>query len=129
MAYTSFPAPAQPPDVPAEEPAMVPNDEPVALTQMQEIVIEADDNGFYLDGDSLLTLNLPRSARMKLVFEVRSKNVYYGGLDFKGCGQTAGGVKPGGTTSITLTPEQSCTITSYWPASGVIKSTLQINVQ
>jgi len=55
--------------------------------------------------------------------------VYYGGLDFRGCGVNTPTIPPGGSTSIQFTAGSNCQITSYWPTSGVVKSSFLVSVQ
>ncbi len=89
--------------------------------------IEADDAGFYLDGRQVSTLAVAKGARVAMNFAVRSTGVYYAGLDFRGCGTQAGAM-PGKSASLEFTAQNNCIITSYWPASGVVKSNLQVTV-
>lgn len=95
---------------------------------MKEFTIEADDRGFYMDGQSIFSVSVNKSNIVKITYQVRLQNVYYGGLDFRGCGQISGGTKPGGSTTIQFTADSTCTITSYWPASNVIKDSMQVIV-
>ncbi|MBI3335107.1 MAG: hypothetical protein HY001_01240 [Candidatus Portnoybacteria bacterium] len=110
---TSEPKPAQ--EVTPAPPAP-------ALTQLKA---EADDKGFYPTD----TLSVPKGARVKLTFFVRSEGVYYGGLDFRSEKFTTASVKPGGSTTVEFSADNSFIITSYWPASGVKKADLKIEVK
>ncbi len=110
------PTPAPPPE-PAPAPAPAP--EPVSLS------IEADDRGFYPPG----TITVGKGSKVKLAFTVRTENVYYGGLDFRSPKFQTVSVKPGGSTSVEFTADESFIITSYWPASGVRKADLKLEVQ
>lgn len=90
-------------------------------------VIRADDDDFYMDGRSISSITVEKGTMVEIMFNVDDDNVYYGGLDFRGCG-TNGGAKPGGSVRYDFTASNSCTITSYWPSSGVVKDTLDIRV-
>lgn len=94
----------------------------------KEFTIEADDSGFYKDGQMISSIQTSNGDMVKITFQVRSQGVYYGGLDFRGCGQNSGGTVPGGSTIVQFTADSTCTITSYWPSSGVVKSNLQVIV-
>ena len=92
---------------------------------ISEFTIEADDNGFY-----------PNKAQAKIGdkviihFKFRDSSIYFAGLDIKG---------PFPDIKYKLKGEQPITaefimkdetkITSYWPASGVKKATLIVEVE
>lgn len=101
---------------------------PPLTSQTKEFTIEADDVGFYLNNQEISSISVSKGERVKITFNVRSQGVYYGGLDFKGCEQNTGSTKPGDSASIQFTADNTCTITSYWPASGVVKDTMQVIV-
>jgi len=107
-----------------EKPAPVPEPTPEFV-----YTIEADDQGFYIDGQDISSITASSGATVKISFKVRSKGVYFGGLDFRGCGQTTAKVSPGSSTTVEFTPTSSCTITSYWPVSNRVKDNLQVIVQ
>ncbi len=119
-----------------EEPMAVP--EPVAETkppqappaQIMKSVIEldADDDGFYLDGEQIGVVTVKKNQLLELTFNVRENEVYYGGLDFRGCGQDAE-AKPGKSVTLTFTPVANCIIKSYWPASGVLKDSIELRAE
>jgi len=90
--------------------------------------IEADDYGFYINGDGVPSISVNSGDETKITFNVKTQNVYYGGLDFRGCGQNAGKINPGSSTIVEFTASENCTITSYWPLSGVVKTNLKILV-
>ncbi|MBI3045940.1 MAG: hypothetical protein HYY86_00125 [Candidatus Harrisonbacteria bacterium] len=108
------PAPLEP----VKEPAA---SEPV----LNEFKLEADDSGFYPSG----ILTVPKGSKVKIHFIVRISNVYYGGLDFRSPKFKTESVKPGGITSVEFTADESFEFSSYWPASGVLKSTGKVAVQ
>lgn len=93
----------------------------------QSYAIEADDNGFYLGGENLDILDVNKG-EVEIVFNVLSKSTYFGGLDFRGCGKESQQVNPGGSVKLEYNFQENCTITSYWPASGVKKDSLEIKV-
>lgn len=66
---------------------------------------------------------------VQLTFNVRSENVYYGGLDFRGGPVDSGTILPGGSKTVTFTAESDFTITAYWPSSGVVKYHIPVSVQ
>lgn len=90
-----------------------------------EFKLEADDYGFYPAGN----LEVPKGAKVRINFIVRSTNVYYGGLDFRSPKFKTEPIKPGGTTLVEFTADEPFTISSYWPASGVLKSTINVAVK
>lgn len=102
-----------------------PSVSPSPAVQSRSYILEADDQGFYPDGH----LSVPKGMTVKITFKVRSTNVYYGGLDFRSSKFATSGALPGGSTTVEFVADESFTITSYWPASGVTKATLQIEVK
>lgn len=93
---------------------------------VEEFTVEADDKGFYINGEDISSIRVPEGTHVYITFQVRSKGVYYGGLDFRGCGESSGGTKPGKSTEIEFTASDDCKITSYWPSSGIAKDTLHV---
>jgi len=93
-----------------------------------EFPIEADDRGFYINGADTGSISAGSGEELKITFNVRTTNVYYGGLDFRGCGQDTEKVSPGGSTTVEFTAASTCTITSYWPSSSRVKDNLQVVV-
>jgi hypothetical protein len=90
---------------------------------VQEMV-EVDDTGFYPAG-----LSVKKGAKFTILFKVKSVGVYYGGLSFRSDKYNSPDIKPGdswGTPQITA--DQSFTISSYWPSSGVHKADFTVNV-
>jgi len=102
---------------------------PEAPSPIKEFSIEADDRGFYISGSDVASISSSSGKKLKLTFNVKSAGVYYGGLDFRGCGFKTGRVSPGGSTTVEFSPTSTCTVTSYWPSSGVVKDSLQVVVQ
>lgn len=101
-----------------------PEMQPVATA----FLIEADDRGFYIDGNDVSSISDGSGEALKITFNVRTQNVYYGGLDFRGCGFLTEKVSPGGSIIVEFTPTSTCTITSYWPSSNRVKDRLQVVV-
>jgi len=102
---------------------------PEASSPITEFSIEADDRGFYIGGSDVASISASSGKKLKLTFNVRSTGVYYGGLDFRGCGFKTERVSPGSSTTVEFSPTSTCTITSYWPSSGVVKDNLQVIIR
>ncbi len=109
--------------VPQEQPQS-----PPSLTTVKEFSIEADDYGFYLNSQKISSVSVNKEEVVKITFQVKKEQVYYNGLDFRGCGQDTPDTKPGAFVDIQFTVDSTCTITAYWPASDVAKASLQIIV-
>jgi len=99
------------PVVPAPEPA---KPEP----SIQEFVIEADDDGLYPS-----SIEVKKGDSVKIIFVVRSKNVYFGGLDFRSDYFTTETGFSGSNVTVEFTAEKPFSFTSYWPASNTKKAT------
>ena len=93
--------------------------EPVTLK------IEADDNGFYPQN----SLTISKGAKVSITFVTRKENVYYGGLDFRSSKFKTAIVKPGESTRVEFTADESFKITSYWPLTDTRKADLQIEIK
>ena len=117
--------PAEIPEEPVPEPEM-PEEPPAPQPQVHEYSIEGDDRGFY-PGDDIV-VNAGDTVRIN--FTVRTTNVYYAGLLIKSRSGsfTTGNLDPGESKTIEFTAEESDTITSYWPSSGVRKADLSVIV-
>ena len=102
---------------------------PAPQAQPREFAIEADDYGFYLGGMDVSSVSVNGGDSVRITFSVRTTGVYYGGLQFNGCGQGTGAVRPGNSAMMQFTSSSTCTITSYWPNSGVVKDSMQVIVQ
>ena len=94
-----------------------------------KFTIEADDIAFYMNSEDLSAISVNKGEMVEITYNVRSTNVYYGGLDFRGCGQSSATVSPGGSIVVKFTADSTCTITSYWPTSGVVKDSMTVNMQ
>ncbi|MBI2543431.1 MAG: hypothetical protein HYW24_04570 [Candidatus Aenigmarchaeota archaeon] len=128
------------PELPQEEPTQTtqqpegtlqgevlsPPQEPQQLTRA--FSIEADDRGFYMNSSKISSISSSKDDTIKITFIVRESGTYYGGLDFRGCGQNTASIKPGDSVVIQFTANSTCTITSYWPVTNVVKDNLQITV-
>ena len=106
------------------QPAPAPT--PVVMKAVAEL--EADDKGFYLKGEQVGSIVVKKGTPLDIEFTVRTTDVYYGGLDFRGCDANAA-AQPGKTATLSFTPTESCLVKSYWPSSGVLKDTLEIKVE
>ncbi len=114
-------------------PDFYPEEMPLTLAEVlseqeQSFTIEADDFGFYLGGDDIGSILVSRGRKVSIVYEVRSVGVYFGGLELQGCGEDSGAIKPGSSATIQFIAENNCTISSYWPASSILKDTMQVIV-
>ncbi len=96
---------------------------------IKELLIEADDSGFYINDEEVTFIKLNRGDDARITFQIRSQGVYFGGLDFRGCGQQAVAGKPGESVKMNFMAEETCRITSYWPSSGVKKADLDVLVE
>ena len=95
---------------------------PVAV---QSFMIEADDAGFYPN-----TITVTKGATVRLTFKVRSAGVYFAGLDFKSSLFPTANAAIGQSVTVEFTaPSASTAFSSYWPSSGVLKTTSTVNVQ
>jgi hypothetical protein len=93
--------------------------------QVFEFTLEADDFGFYPQS----TIEVPKGAKVKITFVVRTSNVYYGGLDFRSPKFETRQVRPGEKATVEFVADESFTFTSYWPLSGVQKTTGRVIVK
>lgn len=116
---SSVTPPPPPPEVVSAEPLIPP------AFALAEHKVEADDNGFYPSG----LIAVAKGSKVKLHFIVRSERVYYGGLDFRSSKFKTQTVKPGGSTSVEFSADESFKITSYWPLTDTPKAVLAINVE
>ncbi len=122
---TQTPPPSAPQPTPPQSIQPPPTPLTSTLPEPVWLKIEADDRGFYpRDG-----VSVPRGARVAITFAVRTENVYFGGLDFRSQKFKTESVKPGGSTQVEFTADEPFTITSYWPASGVRKADLRVDVK
>lgn len=123
-APTPTPAPQPIPSPP--KPTSTPTEAPKLMPAVKTFTIEADDNGFYPTGN----ITVSRGDIVKITFKVRTENVYFGGLDFRGEPYfRTSKVLPGGETSIEFTADKTFVYRSYWPASGIIKSSAQVTIE
>lgn len=118
-----------PPPAPASAPAPSPPPPPPPEPVIASFTIEADDNGFYIDGEDINSVSVSGGSEVSILFQVRKGGVYFGGLDFRGCGAETSRVDPGESTTVAFTADASCTITSYWPASNTKKDSVGIIVE
>jgi len=107
------------------------NEKPIEITPTtQEFRIEADDNAFYMNNEKISSMTVNKGNNIKILFEVRTKNVYFGGLDFRGSnGIKTKGVKPGESTTFEFIADKNILISSFWPSSSQLKDTLKVNVE
>ena len=101
---------------------------PALTTQKAVAKLEADDNGFYLDGKQVGSIIVEKNIPLDILFTVRTTNVYHSGLDFRGCDAQATAT-PGNIATVSFTPTEGCTIKSFWPSTGVLKDSIEIKVE
>ena len=119
------------PDKPEYEPPptepMPTQTAPTQTTSVHEITIEADDYGFYPSGD----ITVKKGDRVKIIFTIRTKEVYYGGLQIKsdslGIFDT-GSLKPGDHAPVEFTADNTFTYSSWWPSLARKKKTATVTV-
>lgn len=110
------------PEIVKKEPASTPQ-------KTQQFTIEADDYGYYIDGEEIRDIEITKDMRGEITFNVRLRDVYFGGLDFRSANFETQNAKPGRTITIPFTAEKSFTITSYWPSSNRRKADLDVIVK
>ncbi len=89
--------------------------------------VEADDDGYYVNGNKITSLDIIKGSTAVIAFKVRSQNVYSAGLQFKSNKFNSPGVRPGTTwKSPEFTADQAFKVTSYWPSSNVKKAELDV---
>ncbi|MBI2541973.1 hypothetical protein HYV80_04645 [Candidatus Woesearchaeota archaeon] len=90
-----------------------------------EFTVESDDNGFYPS-----TIKAKIGDKVKISFKFRDSSIYFAGIDIKGPFQDIN-YKLKGEQPITreFTMKDETKITSYWPASGVRKAVLTVEIQ
>ena len=94
--------------------------------ETQRYSIVADDNGFYMQGNEISSITVAKNKPVLVTFLVDEDNVYYAGLDFRGCGEETGKVNPGDSIDFEFTTSSDCIIRSFWPATERLKATLQV---
>lgn len=92
--------------------------------QTRQFTIEADDAGIY---PNMIEVN--KGDNVMITFNVRSTNVYYGGLDIKSSQFETGTIMSGSSKTVTFTADQGFTFSSFWPATGVKKADAQVVVK
>ena len=92
---------------------------------VREYIVEADDNGFYPS-----TIKAKIGEKVRINFKFRDASIYFAGLDVFGPFEDIK-YKLKGEQPVTreFTMKEEVRITSYWPASGVKKATLIVEVE
>ncbi len=90
--------------------------------------ILADDNGFYIDGSEITSIDVSSDSEVTITFEVSTESTYYGGLDFRSENFNSPDVPPGETWTTTFMADSDFTIKSYWPSSNVKKAEIDVNI-
>ena len=91
--------------------------------------IYPNDGNFVCNGCSL-PLQVQSGDNISITFTVPSSDPYCCGIQVKGNnGQfDTGTIAPGGSSTISFTASTSFTFTSYWPGTGTVKATANVNV-
>ena len=100
--------------------------EPKQKTEKFEI--EADDDGFYVDDKRISSISVSKDSKVEILFKVKSSEVYFGGLDFRGNGIDTGKVDRGSSTNFEFVANNDFTVKSYWPRSDRLKSVLGVKI-
>lgn len=91
---------------------------------LSEFTVEADDKGFYPS-----TLKAKIGNKVKINFKFRDDSIYFAGLDIKGpFSDIKYKLKGEQPLTAEFTMKEETRITSWWPASGVKKATLTVEV-
>ena len=93
--------------------------------ELKEFTVDADDNGFYPS-----KIQAKIGDRVKIDFRFRDDSIYFAGLDIKGpfpdIKYELKGEQP---LTAEFTMKDETKIISYWPASGVKKAVLVVEVE
>ena len=104
--------------------------EPPKDVEILNYIIFADDNGFYLDGKTINSISVKSNTKITVTFDVKTDDVYFGGLEFRSEKFNSGKISPGERwTSPEITMTNTFIITSFWPSSGTKKADLEIIAQ
>lgn len=91
---------------------------------VSEFTVESDDNGFYPS-----KVQAKVGDTVKINFKFRDDSIYFAGLDVKGPFSTIQyKLKSPQPVTREFTMKEETKITSWWPASGVKKATLTVEV-
>jgi len=108
----------------AEKPENFIEQEP-AQKVLREFIVMVDDYGFYPD-----TIKAKIGDIVKINFKFRDNSIYYGGMDIKGpfpdIRYKLKGEQP---LTAEFVMKEKTRITSYWPATGVKKGMLVVEVE
>ncbi len=100
--------------------------------QETEFELESTDNSFYMEGEQVDQLTVPKNRMVTIEFEAREEGTYYAGVeyrsDFRGFG-SVGPIDPGEDTETRFNASQDFTIESYWPESNTLKTRLKVNAE
>lgn len=121
-------APTQPTEGTLQGEVTPTQEQPPPLPTTQEFTMETDDNGYYTNGQKKTSISATKGDIVKITFNLRTSGIYPAGAEYRGCGTQSPSAPPGGTTSMQFTASSTCTITAYWPASGVAKASIQVVV-
>jgi len=94
----------------------------------QEFSIESDDNGYYIDGNQVQSIDVTQGNTVKINFIVRTTNVAFGGQEYRSSEFDNLNVNIGDSGEVQFTAGSTFNIDSYWPNTNNFKATLQIVV-
>lgn len=97
----------------------------VSQSSTQEFTLETDDSGYYNGTQKVDSISVTKNNMVKITFNLRTAGIYPAGGEYRGCGTQSPSAAPGGTTSMQFNASSTCTITAYWPSTGVAKASLQ----
>jgi|GEM_PF-1208877 len=89
-------------------------------------LIGADGSGFYSNNRTISAISVSFGHIIDITFNARAN--MSGGLNFKGCGQSAEGVWAGNSAEIRFNANSTCNISSYDAVTNVQKASLQVMV-
>lgn len=106
-----------PTPVPAPAPSPTPAPTPVPPPPPVESYSVSADDYSVIPG----TISVKAGTKVNLTFNVKSTNVYYGGLEFRSSVVNTGAIPPGGSKTVAFTAQNTFEFAAYWPASNVDK--------
>jgi len=111
-------APALPPPPPPVEPPALPPPPPEPQKPIiKQFTVEADDRDA-----TPSEISVDAGDTVEITFMVKTTNVYFGGLDFRGGPVDTGTIDPGESKTVSFEAEETFKIIPYWPSSGTKKS-------
>ncbi len=90
----------------------------IVTPEIYEFKLEADDVAFY--PESVITV--PKGAKTRIHFIVRTQNVYYGGLRFTSPKFKTEGIRPGSVVTVEFIADEPFEFRSWWPVTDDLKA-------